>query len=92
MGASLKEEERQLVVVLLPRHQPVGLYVTFPLVFAIARQLVGTILGGQGAIGFEKGNGIQNQLNVKSTLAAKFHVFLEACGVVNAIHGCCESR
>lgn len=29
MSASLQEQERQLIVVLFPSHQPVGLYVTF---------------------------------------------------------------
>ena len=92
MGARLQEEERQLRVVLFPRHQPVGLDVALPLAPAIARQLVWAILGGQRARFSEHGYGILYQLNVKPSLAAEFQVFLEACGVVDTIHCFCGFR
>ena len=82
MDACLQEEECQLGVVLFPRHQPVGFYVTLPLSILVARQLVRAILGGQRARCSEQDNGILYQLYVKPSLAAEFQVFLEACGVV----------
>lgn len=90
MGACLQEEQRQLRVVLFPRHQPVGLNVAFPLTLTVARQPVWAILGGQRASFSEQSDGILYQLEVKSSLAAEFQVFLEACGVADAIHCFCE--
>ena len=51
MGAGLKEEQRQLVVVLFPRHQPVRLYVAFPLSLVVTPQRVRPVLGRQRACG-----------------------------------------
>ena len=36
MSASLQEQERELLIVLLPSHQPVGLNVAFPYPMQIA--------------------------------------------------------
>ena len=89
MRACSQEQERQLRVVLIPSHQPVGLDVTFPYLRALVNQFVRSILGGQGAGSPKQGDGIQNHLNVKPPLAAAFQVFLEVGSVVNAIHGSC---
>ena len=37
---SLKEQQRQLVVVLLPRHQPIRLNMTLPLALVVTLQLM----------------------------------------------------
>ena len=60
--AGLQEQERQLGVVLIPCHQPVGLDVALPLSFMVARQLVWTIFGGQCTSSSEQGDRIKNQL------------------------------
>ena len=86
MGASLQEQERQLVVVLLPSHQPVGLYVTFPNATHIASQFVGAILLWQSAVCCKQVDGIFNQFDVQATLHAAFQVPVETVGIVNLVH------
>ena len=44
MSACLKEKERKFIVMLLPRHQPIRLYVALPLAFMVALELVRLIL------------------------------------------------
>ena len=40
MSACLKEKEHKFIVMLLPRHQPIRLYVALPLAFVVALELV----------------------------------------------------
>ena len=44
MSACLKEKEHKFIVMLLPRHQPIRLYVALPLAFMVALELVRLIL------------------------------------------------
>ena len=60
--ACSQEQECKFGVVLIPCHQPVGLDVTLPLSFMVARQLVWTIFGGQCTSSSEQGDRIKNQL------------------------------
>ena len=77
VGASLEEQQRQFLVVLLPCHQPVRLDVALPLPFVVALQRVGVIFGGQLAGGFEQVHRVSNELHVKPTLDTALEVFLE---------------
>ena len=86
MGAGLQEQERQLVVVLFPSHQPVGLYVTFPDAAHIASQFVGAVLLRQSAVGCKQIDGIFNQFDVQTTLYTAFQVFVETVGIINLVH------
>ena len=49
MRAGLQEEQRQLHVVLLPRHQPVRLNVALPGLFFLIDKFVRMVLHGQRA-------------------------------------------
>ena len=89
MRTSLQKEQRQLGVVLLPHHQPVGLYVALPLAVLVARQLVRAVFHGKCASSSEQSDCVENQLQVKASLLTSLQVFLETFGVVDAIHGCC---
>ena len=46
MGASVEHQQFQLVIMLVPNQKPIGLYVTFPLAFAITMKKTGTVFGG----------------------------------------------
>ena len=80
MCTSLQEKQRQLHVVLLPRHQPVGLDVAFPLSIFVARELVWAIPHGQRASGFKQVHRLSYVLHVKTTLDATAEVLFEAVG------------
>lgn len=54
MRASSQEQECQLCVVLLPRHQPVGFDVTLPGLNALVNQFVRAVLEGQSACSSEQ--------------------------------------
>ena len=86
MRARLQEQQRQLHVILLPRHQPVRLYVALPLSVHVARQLVWTVLCGQRACSSKQRHSVLYKLHVQTALLATFQVFLETLGVVDAIH------
>ena len=46
MGAGVEHQQFQLVIMLVPNQQSVGLYVTFPLAFAIAMKNMRAVFGG----------------------------------------------
>ena len=50
MSACLEEEERKFVVMLLPGHQPIRLYVALPLPLVVTFQEVRLVLSRQRAI------------------------------------------
>ncbi len=86
MRTGLQEEQRQLHVVLLPRHQPVRLDVALPYTLKFARQFVRTVLCRQRAVGFEQSYCIIEKLQIKPSLQAAFQLFVEALGCINTIH------
>jgi hypothetical protein len=44
MGSGLEKQQRELIIVLLPRHQPVRLYVALPLTLMVALELRSSLL------------------------------------------------
>ncbi len=86
MSTGLKEQKCQLHVVLLPRHQPVGLNVAFPLPFPVSRQSVWMIQRRKCSCGCQYINSIVDEPNIKSTLLAAFQVLFEALSVANLVH------
>ena len=86
MGAGLEEQERELVVILLPRHQPVRLDVALPLVLMVALKLVRLILSRQRASLREYLDYRLYLLDIKTPLNALTHILLELRRIINAIH------
>lgn len=78
MRASLEEQERELVVILLPRHQPVRLDVALPLVLMVALKLVRLILSRQRASGLKQVHRISNEFHVETALHTTLEVLLKA--------------
>ena len=89
MRACSQEQESKLRVILLPRHQPVGLDVAFPLTVFATRQLVRAILNRQCAGSSEQSDCIIYMLQIKPSLQTAFQVFVEALGSINTIHAGC---
>ena len=85
MGASSEEEERQLRIILLPCHQPVGFDVALPNAVHVARQFVWSVMLWQRASGFKQVHCVCNKFHVKPTLDAAAELFLEAGGEYNLI-------
>ena len=85
MRSGSQEEECELRVILLPRHQPVGLDVALPDAVHVARQLVGAVLGRQRTGSFEQIHRIGNELHVKTSLDATAELLLETGGKYNLI-------
>ena len=46
MGAGVEHQQFQLVIMLVPNQKPVGLYVTFPLAFAITMKKMRAVFDG----------------------------------------------
>ena len=77
MSASLQEQERELLIVLLPSHQPVGLNVAFPYPMHIARKFVRTILWRQRTVCFKQVHRIGDEFHVEPSPDAALEVFFE---------------
>lgn len=80
MCAGLQEEQRQLGVVLLPRHQPIRLNVTFPGLYLLVGKLVRAVLHGQRACGGKQQHSVFDEAHVESTLLAAFQLFIKTLG------------
>jgi hypothetical protein len=78
MGSGLEKQQRELIIVLLPRHQPVRLYVALPLTLMVALQLVRPILSRQSAIFRQQVHRIVHKLHIKATLSTPFKISLKA--------------
>ena len=76
--AGVRHQKHQFSVVLLPNHQPVGLDVALPAAGILAREQVGTVLGGERAGSGKQLDGVLDELHVVAALLATLHVFLEA--------------
>ena len=85
MGIRSEEEERQLRIILLPSHQPVGFDVALPNAVHVARQFVWPVMLWQRASGFKQVHRVCNKFHVKPTLDAAAELFLEAGGEYNLI-------
>ena len=86
MRTRLEEQQCELIVILLPRHQPVRLNVALPLALMVTLQLVWLILCRQSACLGESPDSGLYFLDIKTSLDTLTHVFLELMGIVNAIH------
>ena len=82
MCAGLQEEQRQLGVVLLPGHQPVGLDVALPNALQVARQAVRTVLLGQRAFGGKDFDGLADEVHLEAALLAELDLLAETRGEV----------
>ena len=78
MSTRLEEKQCELVVILLPRHQPVRLNVALPLALMVTLQLVWFILCRQSACGLKQVHRISYELHIETAFHATLEVLLKA--------------
>lgn len=73
MSSCMGERKNQLLLVLLPDHEPIRLQMAFPKTFILAVQLVGLVFGGQLPFLLQNSGSSFEDFHI----AAPLHAFLQ---------------
>ncbi len=85
VSTGVKHQKFQLVALLLPNQQPVGLDMTLPLALAVAVEHVGAIDFGQSSVAFEQLDDGAEFVHRIATFDTTLQVFLELVGSGNLV-------